>query len=418
MALSRLHVALAVGLLALGSPTLEAQRAAREINKRQDELKQLRTDIQAFERKLKESEKKERSALERLDDLERQAMLIKQLVARLREEELHLTSEIDSARVGIAELEERLQFLQSHYANYVRSVYKNGRIYDLEALFSSKSINQLSIRIQYLRRFSEQRARDLRDIETHKSELEAKNEELQSKLISERQIIADKTREEQTLQEKTGERRKVLRQIRRDKDTYKRELARKTAAFRQVERLIADLIEKERIRAEKEEAARKERELAAARARTTPTPEPPPSSVVAGAAFAERKGRLRWPVQTGTVKSKFGNQIHPVLKTVTENAGIDIATPQGSNVVSVADGEISVVSFIPGFGNLIIINHFGGYRTVYAHLADVLVKESQNVQEGTLIARSGETVDQPLLHFELWKEREKQNPEVWLAKRR
>lgn len=419
MALTGSRIPVIILLLVFALASVSAQRTDREISSREKELKQLRNDIQAFERKLQESEKKERSTLERLDDLERQSGLIQQLIRRLREEELQITTDIDTARSGIIEMEQRLQFLKMHYANYVRSVYKNGRMYDLEALFSSKSLNQMYIRIQYLRKFSEQRATDLRDITTHKETLEAKNTELQQKLVTERQVLEDKTREELTLRKKYDERQQVLKRIRKDKKTYARELTRKTEAFRQIERLIADLIEKDRIRKEKEESARKERELAAAKERERTAPLPTvitPSTTTSF--FAERKGRLRWPVQSGTIRARFGNHVHPVLRTVTENAGIDIATPQGSNVFAVADGEVAVVSFIPGFGNLVIVNHYNGFRTVYAHLSDVLVAESQKIREGAVIARSGETIDQPMLHFEVWKEREKQNPEHWLASRR
>jgi murein DD-endopeptidase MepM/ murein hydrolase activator NlpD len=76
-----------------------------------------------------------------------------------------------------------------------------------------------------------------------------------------------------------------------------------------------------------------------------------------------------------------------------------------------------VLSFIPGFGNVLIINHYDGYRTVYAHLADVFVAENQRVFEGMEIARSGETVSGSVLHFEIWYEKDKQNPETWLANR-
>jgi septal ring factor EnvC (AmiA/AmiB activator) len=407
-------------LLASLSVGAMAQRGDKEIKKREQELQQLRTDIQAFEQKLKESERREQSTLDRLDDLERQSGLLQQLVRKLREEEVQLTAEIDTARTGIVELERRIQFLQSHYANYVRSVYKNGRVYDLELLFSSKSINQLSIRIQYLRKFSEQRAKDLQGIVDSKASLEQKNVELQVTLASERKLLADKTREESTLNRKYAERQTVLKRIRRDKKQYQKELTRKTAAVQQIEQMIADLIEKERIRKEQEAAERRERELAEARERerTKSAPPTPVPTAVAGSAFTERRGKLRWPVSSGSVKSKFGNQIHPVLKTLTQNSGIDIATPAGSDVYAVADGEVSIVSFLPGFGNFIIVNHFNGFHTVYAHLSEVLVSKSQRIREGAVIARSGETVDQPLLHFEVWKEREKQDPEVWLTARK
>ena len=90
----------------------------------------------------------------------------------------------------------------------------------------------------------------------------------------------------------------------------------------------------------------------------------------------------------------------------------------GSSVLSVADGEVSILTFIPGFGNIVILSHGDGYRTVYAHLSEIGVSESQKVKAGEVIARSGDSVDGSILHFEIWKDRELQNPELWLAKQR
>ena len=401
-----------------------AQRSTKEIKQRESELEKLRDDIRAYEKKLNESEKKEKVTLDRLDDLEHHSILIRKLIQKLREEELGMTVEIDTAKSTIANLEGRLQFLKSHYANYVRSVYKNGRVYDVELLFSSKSMNQLSIRIQYLKKFSEQRAKDLQGISDNKTVLEQKNEQLQLKLQSERQLLSEKTREEGKLKRTFDQRQMVLKKIRRNKQTYKKELTRKTEASKKIENLIAELIEKEQLQKEREEAERRERLAAETRDRelhkTTapPVPQPVTADIKASVVFEQRRGKLRWPVMHGTVQTPFGNQVHPVLKTVTQNTGIDIATPSGSDVYAVADGEVAVLSFIPGFGNVLILNHSNGFRTVYAHLSDVMVSESQHVTEGTVIAKSGDTVAGAILHFELWKERDKQNPEWWLANRR
>ncbi len=397
-----------------------AQRTEQDIKQKEKELQKLRSDIEIFEKKLEESESKEKSTLVRLDNLEHQSALIKKLIQKLHEEELSISAEIDTAKKGINSLENSLQFLKSHYANYVRSVYKNGRIYDFELLFSSKSINQLLIRIQYLKNFSKQRAKDLQDIAKSKYILEQKNEILQIKLQEERQLLAEKKKEEVKLKKKYSERQTVLKKIRKDKKTYKQELARKTEAYKKIENLIADLVEKERIRKEREDAERRERELAEARdkerLKTTIPYMPIPDASTAAHTFERRKGKLRWPVTNGTIHSRFGNQIHPVLKTVTQNTGIDIATPNGSDVFAVADGEVSVLSFIPGFGNILILNHYHGYRTVYAHLSDVYIKEGNKVKEGAIIGKSGDTISGPILHFEIWKEREKQNPELWLVR--
>ena len=322
-----------------------------------------------------------------------------------------MSGEILKARSSIGDLERQLQSLKNHYAKYVRSVYKNGRVYDLELLFSSNSINQLSIRIAYLRKFSEQRIRDLQRIVQNKTDLEQQNEKLQKALAEERKLITEKSTEESSLKKKMTQRQRVLSTIRSDKKLYKQELKRRNQAVRQIEQFIADLIEKERVRKEREAAAARDR-LASS---TAPAPAPEPVPV---GSFEFQRGRLRWPVSSGKIASRFGNQVHPVLKTVTQNTGIDITVPSGSDVQAVADGEVSVLSFLPGFGNVVILNHYNGFRTVYAHLADITVSESQKIRAGEVIAKSGESIAGAILHFEIWKEREKQNPEIWLAKQR
>ncbi|MCU0453750.1 MAG: peptidoglycan DD-metalloendopeptidase family protein [Bacteroidetes bacterium] len=409
-----------IALLTLLSVTLvTGQRKPTELQRREQELQRLRNEITSFEKKIRDSERRERTTLQRLDDLEEQSKLLAQLLRQLRAEEQQITGDIREARTNIGGLERQVNELTTHYAGWVRSIYMNGRVYDLELLFSSKSLNQLSIRIQYLRRFADQRVRDLQDLSTKKSDLERQNQALQTKLATERQLLAEKTREESRLKRTTSERHAVLRQVRKDKTASSRELSKRTQAVERIEQLIANLIEAERVKKERELEERRKRALADARApkTTKALPKLPTPEVRPAVAFGDRKGRLRWPVTSGRVQAKFGNVTHPVLKTVTQNTGIDIATGTNSTVYAVADGEVSVLSFIPGFGNVLIINHYDGYRTVYAHLSDVFVAEDQRITEGMEIARSGETVSGSVLHFEIWHEKDKQNPETWLARR-
>ncbi len=388
----------------------QSSQADKDIAKKQQELEKLRDEIQAYEQKLRESEKREKTTLERLDDLEKQSNLIRRLIRRLREQEKNITDDISRAKSSITDLEKQLDFLRTHYAKYVRSVYKNGRVYDLELLFSSNSINQLSIRIAYLKRFSEQRAKDLQSIVEKKTSLEQQNEQLEAALNTERALLAEKTKEERTLTKKATQRKSVLSRIRSDKQLYQKELTRKTQAMEEIEKLIADLIERERIRKEKEAAAARERKRSGA---TSPAPTAEPTGV-----FEQKRGRLRWPVSGGTIASRFGRQVNPTLKTITQNPGIDISVSTGSNVIAVADGEVAVISFIPGYGNVLILNHYNGYRTVYTHLSDIVVIASETVKEGQVIAKSGDSLSGSILHFEIWKDRDKQDPEWWLVKQR
>jgi septal ring factor EnvC (AmiA/AmiB activator) len=371
-----------------------------EIKKKQSQVQRLRKDIDAYEKKIRDREKKEHATLDLLDTYDRQSVLLKKLVGRLKEQERELERDIDETRRTIAALGGQMRFLRDHYARYVKAAYKNGETYDLELLLSARSMNQFLIRAEYLKRFSNQRAKDLDRLGHRRDDIEEQNDRLQRQLAEQRDVIDEKAKEEANLRQKANRRRAVLTEIRKDKKNFQKELGRKTAALREIEQLIAKLIEEDRVRREK--AVAKEGRA-------------PKSPSVAGGAFESQRGRLRWPVGQGRLVARFGAQENPVLHTVTQNPGVDIAVAVGTPVEAVSPGEVSAIWWLPSFGNLLILNHANGYRTVYAHLSEILVNEGESVGEGNVIAKSGEALSGPLLHFEIWKDRDKQDPEHWLS---
>ncbi len=387
----------------------------QDIKKKERALEKLRKEIDAYEQRIRESEKKEKVTLDRLDNYEKQSNLVRSLLSELIDEEDQLQASIALTADNITFLGKQLSFLKLHYAKYVTSVYKYGRVYDLETLLSSKSINQLYIRIEYLKRFSDQRKKDLEKIQEKHRLLEIEKADLQVKLQEQQEVIADKQNEENFLQQKKRKRSLALKEIRKDKAVMKKELVRKTEAAQELETLITDLVEKERIRREREAELARERAAERERLKLKKIEEPPAET---GTPFDSRKGKLPWPVLAGTVVAHFGNHVHPVLKTITQNTGIDISIKSGAPVKSVADGEVAMIHWLPSYGNLVILRHPGGYHTVYAHLSDISVREGQKVKDGDVIAKSGDSVSGSVLHFEVWKEKDKQNPELWLSKRR
>ena len=387
----------------------------QDIKKKERALEQLRKEIDQYEQRIEQSEKREKATLERLDNYEKQSNLVRSLLSDLVDEEEELQASIALASDNIAFLEKQISFLKLHYAKYVTAVYKFGRVYDLETLLSSNSINQLYIRIEYLKRLSEQRKKDLQKIQDKHQLLESQRIDLQERLLEQHDIIASKEKESRFLQDRKQKRSQTLKAIRRDKALMKKELVRKTEAAEELETLITDLIEKERIRKEHEAKVAREKAAERERLKLKAIEEPP---VETGVPFESLRGKLPWPVSAGAVVAHFGNHVHPVLKTVTQNTGIDISIKTGSVVKSVADGEVAMIHWLPSYGNLVILRHAGGFHTVYAHLSDISVTDGQRLSKGTIIGKSGDSVTGSILHFEVWKEREKQNPELWLSKRR
>ena len=126
---------------------------------------------------------------------------------------------------------------------------------------------------------------------------------------------------------------------------------------------------------------------------------------------------LPWPVAEGTVIKTFGENIHPSLGTVTTNPGIDIAVSYGSPVKSVAPGRVALIESIAGYGKIVIVEHANAVFSVYAHLSEIRFSKGDEVAAEQVIATSGQNSDGPLLHFELWHQRQKQDPLLLLAQR-
>ena len=376
--------------------------AQEEIHRRQEELEALRAQIRSLEDKSKEQQKNESETLELVDTYDRNAGLLRQLIARLKGEENRLQGALDTTHSTLHSLERQLAFLKDHYARYVRSIYRSGRYQEAELLLTSTSWNQFAVRNEYLRRFTEQRRKDAERIAGKTRQVEASQRKAQHQLVDERRLIAEKGAEEDRLAALATDRRGVLDRIRKDRKLLERQMQRQLRAAHDMEQMITDLVDQERMKKEHAAAERK-------------TPHLPQPSGTAGE-FDARKGKLRWPVTEGSIVAHFGPQRHPTLRTVTTNTGIDIAVDAGTPVTAVAAGEVATINYLPSYGNLIILNHQNGFRTVYAHLGEISVIPGQTIQEGAAIGTSGDSIDGPRLHFEIWKDREKQNPEVWLAR--
>jgi septal ring factor EnvC (AmiA/AmiB activator) len=393
----------------------DKKKPQASISDMQKEQARLNAEAAKYEKKFNESKKKESSTLANINDLEKKINIKRKLIKQLSDQERRLTGDISDARSTITDLERQLESLKSNYVRYVRSVYKYGRVYDVELLFSSRSVNQLYIRIEYFKRFSEQRSKDLQKVVHNKTELEDENRQLETNLQRQHRLLAERKDEESSLNADVTEHRGMLESIKKDTKFYREQADEKRQAAEKVKNIIADLIEREKERKDRDAAAARSRERITTTPRTTPTPE-----IVTGT-FASNKGKIPWPAASRkkpVIASSYGKQIHPVLKTVRENTGIDINVERGSNVLAVADGEVSILTFIPGFGNTLILNNYDGYRTIYAHLSEITVVESQKVKAGEKIAQSGDSVEGSILHFEIWWGKENQNPELWLAKLR
>ncbi|MGE0078390.1 MAG: murein hydrolase activator EnvC [Bacteroidales bacterium] len=131
--------------------------------------------------------------------------------------------------------------------------------------------------------------------------------------------------------------------------------------------------------------------------------------------FKENFGKLPPPVKDGIVTSFYGENNHPYLKGVKiKNNGIDITVSKNSNVYCIFEGEVRKIFTVPLGGMAVIIRH-GTYLTVYSNLSNLDVKVGDKVKTNQIIGEVSKFDEKVgILHFEVWNERNSENPTMWI----
>ncbi len=397
------------------------------IKNKKNELDNLKNEISTLENQLKLKNAKEIENYDALDNYNHQSFLLHRIINALINEDEQKTNEIKETESNIQQLSDEIQALKRNYAKYLIATYKRGPINEWESVLNSKSFEQAILRYKYLQKFSKQRIKDIASLKSKQNELINEKAILENERKEKEQLANQKQSEEDELNQKRIVRKKILNSIRHDKEFLKSEIAAKKNAEIKIQNLISRLIE--------EETKRRAEELALLKSKKAFNTNPSLKKMNAESSdenlksysidlstsgfssFSSLKGRLNWPVEQGRIIKEFGENRNEKLNTVTLNYGIDIKTNPEEEVRSVADGVVSAIDWIPGYGSIIIITHKGDYRTVYSHLANIFVKEGDKVKLGTTIGKVGESLEGNILHFEIWNQRNKQNPEIWLARK-
>lgn len=378
-----------------------------------DRRAQLLSDIKANTRKLGDTRKNKEATLEQLAILQDQIRKREALSLTLQQEVANTAASIDRTAEVVELLNADVARLQGEYSHLLRAAYR-ARLQNswLSFLLSSRNFNEAFRRWQYLRQYQRFRSKQAKlvmatrqTLENKLAQLALRRQEKESLLQTEQNqklaIAREKKAQDQLLQTLSSSENKLL-------DEIKQQEIAKDKLDRAVENAIAAEMERMRMREQPASSA-------APVGKTTPAA-PSKSSTdtpAVSGSFAGLRGRLPWPI-SGSIAKRFGRQPHPTVKGVEiTNNGIDIsAAPGDETVKTVADGTVVSIHFIPGYQSMVLIRH-GNYYTVYSNLETVTVKSGDVLTAGQAIGQVG---SQGELHFEVWKQKERLNPERWIAK--
>ncbi len=113
-------------------------------------------------------------------------------------------------------------------------------------------------------------------------------------------------------------------------------------------------------------------------------------------------GKYMWPVQ-GPITSEFGYRVHPVTGNTKFHSGLDIAVDEGTPIRAADNGTVIYADWYGGYGNCVIIEHGGGFTTLYGHCSRLDVRQGAQVRQGQAVAAVGSTgmSTGPHLHWEV-----------------
>ena len=135
--------------------------------------------------------------------------------------------------------------------------------------------------------------------------------------------------------------------------------------------------------------------------------------------FGALKGKLPFPAP-GAIEVGFGRVVNPRFNTVTVQKGVDIRVAAGTPVKAVAEGTVAYAGWLRGYGNLLILDHGGGYHSLVAHLASVAQQVGAQVAAGDVVGEVGDTgsLKGAYLYFEIRRAGQAVDPAPWLSSAR
>lgn len=368
----------------------------------EEDRKKTMEEIAFVDNLLKTTAKEKSESLSELKIIGNKLNLRENVIKGLQEEISLLMNRIDLNNLAIEMMENDLNILKEDYSRSIVNSYrlrKGGN--ELGYILSARDFNQGYKRIKYLQQIAEYRRKESEII----TELKEQVETSKKKLLNDLSVMSDlKGKQEQQkslLQAEQNRKQRIVRALSSKEKQLQKELEERKRIARRIENEIAKMIEEERRRSTRTELTPEER--------------------LKSENFAENRGRLPWPVESGIITSKFGVQNHPVLKYVTENnPGIEITSSGQTNVRAVFSGEVARVVLIPGANIAVIIRH-GKYFTVYQNIVNVKVKTGDKVETKQLLGNvflDEEDGNKAILKFMIFEEKSKIDPELWISKKK
>lgn len=295
--------------------------------------------------------------------------LIEELKASIAQKDAEITDKSASYEKRYRMFKERL-----------RITHEEGRISYLQMLFGSASLSEFLSRIDRIGSMIRYDTELMDQLKSEKTDLETARADYQMKKEAQEKYLAQLKADEAALEKKKIEAANYLAALQSNEKTYKAMLARIDEA-------------EQKLQAELEAYLKKLQEMENAK--------------YVG-------GKFMWPLpaKNSRVSSVYGGRTSPITGKWEFHNGIDIPAAYGTDIYAANAGTVTIATYHWSYGNYIMVDHGGGYATLYAHCSQLLVSKGQKVKQGDVIAKVGSSGSSTgnHLHFSLYESSKHTDP--------
>lgn len=376
---------LVLSVLAFSSPG-SGQQDVSEYKKR---LSNISRQIDQLKMRIEEEEKHESTLLSQLDRIGFNKNLIQKEISLYTMQLGNTNRELSSIQRRIPQLRARLNREKDSIKKILVTMYKFGKINQLEFMVQAKDMNTLISESKNLSLLAQYQNRVITDYISTLSQLREAENDLEEKKRESSNLIWKTKNKRQELEIQEREQKELINTIQENKTMHLQALDELNEKAEQLQRLIEKLLKNEITF---------------------------PMLIVP---LYEQKGQIPWPIE-GAVVTTFGRQRHPQFRTVTVNNGIEISPQKNQAVVkAIHPGKVVYSDYFRGYGNLLIIDHGMNFHSLYGHCSDFLIQMGDLVKTGQPIALVGDTgsFKGVTLYFEIRSKTRPVDPLKWLKRR-
>ncbi|UCF30311.1 MAG: peptidoglycan DD-metalloendopeptidase family protein [bacterium] len=374
---------LLLSMVLIPAPVPAQSDVAESLEESRKELREMEERMEGARDRVRSSERKERSVLGELEELDREIALLKEKINLLRGKEQEQVVAIRKTESSLDRIRKERDEARKRLVSRSEALYKAGNVSYLKVIFGSTGFEDLGHRLFYLKKV----ARYDSDLFRNATDLFNLEKQHRNRLLDERTVLISTRKDLESdltsLSRRKRSRDLLLASVRNEKEKYSRLAEELENSSQRLIRLI--------------EALQRQAE-------TGDSP------------FSMLKGALKSPV-SGKIIVDFGKNRNDRFNTYTLSRGVTIRSAEGTPVRSVFKGKALYADWFRGYGRIIILDHGGGYYTLYGHLSAIHVEVGQEVDTDEVIGLAGDSgsLEGAALYFEIRKHGKPLDPKQWFA---